>query len=196
MSQDPMNAKHYLIITATIIVIVIAAVQLAAIQQRPTTGTLNVMIKDATVDLSKLEVTIENLEVHSQENGWTNIPFKDEVQSVQFDLLLLEDISKDLATTQIPIGNYTKLRFQVTEATATYSDGTTDNLNVPSDKIDVIVHFEVKEGATTNVLIDMTADFVAISSTHNLRPVLKATVTPPETSTPTPNPSIPIANPI
>ncbi len=154
------------------------------------------MIKDAPVDLSKLEVTIESLEAHSQENGWLNIPFNDEAQSVQFDLLLLGDISKDLATTQIPTANYTKLRFQVTEATATYEDGTTDNLNVPSDKIDVIVHFVVKEGATTNVLIDMTADFVAISNSHNLRPVLKATVTPSATSTPTPNPSIPIANPI
>jgi hypothetical protein len=72
---------------------------------------------------------------------------------------------------------------------------------VPSERIDVIVKFEVKEDAATQVLIDMTADWVAISNSHNLRPVLKATVipavaptatpeesptSPPETSTPTP----------
>lgn len=187
-----MKAKHCLILATAVIVMILAAYQLAAIQAGPTDGTLNVMIKDAPVDLSKLEVTIDSLEVQGQEENWINIPFIGGVQFVKFDLFSLQDVSLDLATTQIPTGSYTKMRLHVSEAIATYGDGTMEPLNVPSDKIDVRVHFEVKENGATNVLIDMTADFVAISTTHNLRPVLKATQLPSET--PTPNPSIPDAS--
>ena len=195
LSPEPMKPKHCLIIATTIIVIMLAAYQLAAIQAGPTNGTLKVAIKDAPVDLSQLEVTIDSLEVQSQDNGWINIPFIDEVQSVTFNLLSLQDVTKDLSTTQIPTGTYTKMRLHVSEATATYNDATTENLNVPSDKIDVIIHFEVTDETTTSILIDMTADFVAISSTHNLRPVLKATQLPSATPTVSPNPSIPNASP-
>ena len=57
-------------------------------------------------------------------------------------------------------------------------------------KRDVIVHFEVKEASTTNILIDMTADFVAISHSHNLRPVLKATIESSEATVPPPSTSV------
>ena len=130
----------------------LAAYQLAAIQAGPTNGTLKVAIKDAPVDLSQLEVTIDSLEVQSQDNGWINIPFIDAVQSVTFNLLSLQDVTKDLSTTQIPTGTYTKMRLHVSEATATYNDATTENLNVPSDKIDVIIHFEVTDETTTSIL--------------------------------------------
>jgi hypothetical protein len=187
-----MKAKHCVILATAVIVMILAAYELAAIQAGPTDGTLKIMIKDAPVNLSKLDVTIDSLEVQSQEGSWINIPFNDGVQFVKFDLLSLQDVSLDLATTQIPIGSYNKIRLHVSEAIATYNDGTTEDLKVPSDKIDVIIDFEVKEEVTTNVLIDMTADFVAISNTHNLRPVLKATQLPSET--PNPNPSIPDAS--
>jgi hypothetical protein len=189
MSADPMKLKHYLIILVTVVVIIVASFQLAAIQAEPKTGTLNIMIKDAPVELSKLEVTLDSLEAQSQDNGWINIPFIEGVESVRFDLLALQDVSQDLATTQIPTDSYTKIRLHIKDATATYNDETTTVLNVPSDKIDVIIHFEVKEDSETNVLIDMTADFVAISTSHNLRPVLKATIISSETPTPTPIPS-------
>ena len=38
---------------------------------------------------------------------------------------------------------------------------------------------EVEAGKTTSVLLDMQADWVAISHSGNLRPVLKAIVSPP-----------------
>jgi hypothetical protein len=175
-------------------VILIASVYVSGIQlpsntgsQNPITlGTLMVSIKDAPVQLSKLEVTIDSIEVQSQDNGWTKLPFNEGTQTVHFDLLTLQDISKDLSTTQLPAGNYSKIRLHVQDATATFTDGKTAVLNVPSDKIDIIVKFEIKEGATTKVLIDMTADSVAISHSNNLKPVLKATVTPP---TPVPTPT-------
>jgi hypothetical protein len=160
--------------------------------QNPTTiGTLTVAIKDAPVQLSKLEVTIDSIEVQSENNGWTKLPFVGEIPSVQFDLLSLQDISQDLSTTQLPSGDYKNIRLHVNDATATFADCSTADLKVPSDKINVIVHFQIKEGATTKVLLDMTADSVAISNSHNLKPVLKATVTPPTIQTPPETPSTP-----
>jgi len=82
----------------------------------------------------------------------------------------------DLSLTQIPVGNYTKLRLSILTANATYANGENQTLRVPSDKIDVIVHFEIQPGETTMLLLDMQGDWVAISHSGNLRPVLKATV--------------------
>jgi hypothetical protein len=164
-------------------------------------GKLVIYIKDAPVDLSALTVTISSLAVQG-ETGWTNLNFTEETTSVTFDLLSLENVTKELSLAELPVGNYSKIRLQIEAASATFEDsGETVTLKVPSERIDVIVKFEVKEDAVTQVLIDMTADWVAISNSHNLRPVLKATVipvveptatpeesptSPPETSTPTP----------
>ena len=186
-------------------IILIVAVYMSGIQlpsnadsQNPITlGTLMVSIKDAPVQLSKLEVTIDSIEVQSENNGWTKLPFIEGKQTVQFDLLTLQDISKDLSSTQLPAGNYSKIRLHIKDAASAFTDGTTAVLKVPSDKMDIIVKFEIKEGAITKVLIDMTADSVAISNSNNLKPVLKATVTPPApVSTPTESPSTsPTASP-
>jgi hypothetical protein len=179
----------------TAAVIIIAAIFATGIElpsntgsQKPITlGTLTVSIKDAPVQLSKLDVTIDSIEVQNENSGWIKLPFLQGTQNVTFDLLTLQNITKDLTTTQLPAGNYSKMRLQVLDANATFT-GSEEAvpLKVPSGKIDIIIKFEIKEGATTNVLIDMTADWVAISNSHNLRPVLKATVTYPESS-PTPS---------
>lgn len=177
----------YSFLTITIILVVVVAFFAMNLNTKPTaSGTLTVSITDAPVDLSKLEVTIDSIEVQSQNSSWVNLAFIDGVQSVRVDLLTLQNITQELSTTQISTGNYTKIRLHVQDATATYKDGTTDNLTVPSEKIDVIIHFEIKENETTYILVDMTADSAAISASHNLRPVLKATVEPSETATPTP----------
>ena len=65
----------------------------------------------------------------------------------------------------------------VTKAEAFY-EGTTKavSLNVPPSHIDVITQFEIKTGGNVVVLIDMEPDWVAISNSNNLRPVLKASI--------------------
>jgi hypothetical protein len=190
-----MNKLAFYLIAAVAIIAIILVAFVALGNFPPNaaaaTGTLRVSITDAPVDLSKLEVTIDSLEVQSQSEGWVNVPFIDGLESVRVDLLSLQSVSQDLSTTQLPAGNYTKMRLHVRDATATYKDGTTDNLNVPSDKIDVIIHFEIEENATTNVLLDMSADTASISNGHNLKPVLKASVVPSTTVAPTPSPTVP-----
>jgi hypothetical protein len=148
-------------------------------------GTLAVSIKDAPVDLSTLDITLDGLEVQGGDDGrWTKLNFTEGTNNVTFNLLALQDVVKELSVAQLPAGNYSKIRLHVSEANATFRDDSATQpptpLKVPSDKLDIIIKFEIEEDATTQLLIDMTADWVAISNSHNLRPVLKATVTPPE----------------
>jgi hypothetical protein len=70
------------------------------------------------------------------------------------------------------------IKMHVKSANATYADGNTTDLDVPSEHIKVIIHFEIVKGETTTVLIDMQADSVAVSHSKKLKPVLKATVLP------------------
>ncbi len=190
MYSDSIKRRYIaaFIVAITVIASVIALASSLPSQQ--VTGKLTIAIKDAPVDLSRLEVTIDSIEVQSQSNSWVQIPFVDGVQSVTVDLLTLKDIVQELSTTQIPTGNYNGIRIQVTNAKATYPNGNVVDLTVPSEKMDIIVHFQINAGSTTSVLIDMQPNTVAISDTLNLKPVLKATVASPTPTPTSPNPSV------
>ena len=132
---------------------------------------------DAPADLTHLNVTINALYVHNDDNdSWIKQDFTGGVRNVYFDLLALKNVTKELSDIPMPIGNYSKIRLDIEAANATLNDGSTMDLTVPSEHIDVIASFQIKEGQTTNVLLDMQADTVAISHSGNLKPVLKATV--------------------
>ena len=146
-------------------------------------GTLTVLLIDAPVELHQLNVTVTQLEVHRVGEGendgeWIEL-WKDEA-GITFDLLALQDgNSLQLASENLDPGNFSKIRMFVSEANASYIDDidTTIPLKVPSGKIDVIVKFELKETDEVIVIIDMQADWIAISNSMTFRPVLKATVT-------------------
>jgi hypothetical protein len=142
-------------------------------------GTLVIKLTDAPVDLENLFVNISRLEAHrvGDNETWMDLSFVNETSWVYVDILALENVTMDLSITEISPGNYTKLRMFVTSANAIFTNGDPpEELIVPSEKIDVIVHFEIKAGETTKLLIDMQADWVAISNSSRLRPVLKATI--------------------
>jgi hypothetical protein len=147
------------------------------------TGILNVFLIDAPVELNHLNITITNLEVHkSGENGeegkWISL-VDEGVELPEFDLLYYQDGRElHLASEQIETGNYTKIRLQVTSAVANFTDDPDNpvDLKVPSGKIDVITKFEIGTEGRVDVTIDMEPNWVAISKSGNLRPVLKATI--------------------
>ncbi len=143
----------------------------------PNTGTLIIKLTDAPANITHLNVTITGVSVQRVENDnetWVNLEFVGGVSNVSLDLLELENVTRDLSVTDIPSGNYTKIRLDIGAANVTYAEGGWDPVNVPSGKIDLIVHFEIESGGVRILLIDM---WVAISNNHNLRPVLKATAT-------------------
>ena len=140
------------------------------------TGTLMVLLTDAPINITHLNVTIDSLSVNPKNGSWIALPFVDDQTEVYFDLLSLQNVTKELSDAEIPVGNYSKMRMTVKTANATLADGETLDLIVPSGKIDIIIHFEIEHDDATVVLIDMQPDWVAISKSNRLRPVLKASV--------------------
>ena len=141
------------------------------------TGSLALSIMDAPADLINLNVTISALYVHNDDNdSWTSLSFNEDTSKVYFNLLALKNVTKELSTSLMPVGNYSKIRLDVEAANATLNDGSTMDLRVPPEHIDVTVQFQINADQTTNVLLDMQVDTVAISQSGNLKPVVKATV--------------------
>jgi len=146
-------------------------------------GTLTVLLIDAPVELDQLNVTVTQLEVHKVGEGDADgewIPLMEEEEEITFNLLYYQEgRTLQLASEELDSGNFSKIRMFVSEANASYIDATATPipLKVPSDKIDVIVKFEIKEDENVIVTIDMEADWIAINRNNMLRPVLKATVT-------------------
>lgn len=180
-------AAGFLVAITIILAVFVSGIQLPTVKAK--TGTLTVLLTDAPTDLEHLNITISSLaalNVDDSEENWIELNFVGGKESVYFDLLALYNVTMDLSSQEIPVGNYTKLRMKIETANATKTDGEIiEDLQVPSGKIDVIIHFEIDSGETTYLLVDMEADWVAISQSNRLRPVFKATVAePPQEGTP------------
>lgn len=185
MAINHRKISLYAVTGVSVAIILIAAIFISGVQfpslgsksSAGKTGTLSVSIMDAPVNITHLNVTVSALYIHNDDNdSWVQLNFTGGVSSVYFDLLALQNVTKELSTVSMPVGNYSNIRLDVSAANATLNDGTTEDLTVPPGHIDVIISFEIKADQTTNVLIDMQADTVAISHSGNLKPVLKATV--------------------
>lgn len=140
-------------------------------------GTITIQIKDAPVELQHLNITIGWARIQG-DNGWTNLTLNS--NPFYFDLLQLQNVSKTLSSTSVPLGNYSMIELHVLTANATYVDGTDVNLTVPSDTIKVLLdpHINLQSDGRVTVLIDLQADSnaTAISHSLNLRPVVQAVV--------------------
>ena len=146
------------------------------------TGTLIIEVTDAPVDLLELVITIDSVSAHNvEEDKWISLTLIDEeeeaVSELTFDLLDLDDEIMDLSETTVDAGEYNMIKMHVTNAEAVYQrkseEPVSETLNVPSDVLKVIVHFEVQNGEETTVLIDIDPNWAAISESGNFRPVLK-----------------------
>jgi hypothetical protein len=148
------------------------------------TGTLVVKVTDAPVpDLLHLNLTISSVEVLNRTGGWMPLPISGGTS--YFDLLKLENVTRDLAISSLPVGNYSKIRLRIDTANATLGDGRKIDLNVPPGRIDLQVKFEIKAGKTTSLIVDIVADKIQIAERGksgkpaNLNPQFKLVVIPP-----------------
>ena len=185
MATNHKKIGLYAITGIAVAIILIAAIFISGIQfpnfgsknSSGKTGTLAVSIMDAPADLANLNVTVNALYIHNDDNdSWLQLNFTGGVSSIYFNLLALSNVTKELSTLPMPVGNYSKIRLDVQAANATLNDGITENLTVPPGHIDVIVAFQIKADQTTNLLLDMQVDTASISHSGNLKPVMKATV--------------------
>ena len=142
-------------------------------------GALTILVMDKPVELKHLNITIDWLKIKDQDENWHNLTLIS--SPFYFDLLMLQNVSETLSVTEIPTGNYTAIWMHVLTANVTYPDGSTDDLNVPSDIIRLLLkpHLKMEVGGAITVLIDLQPDdikTIAISRNLNLRPVVKAIV--------------------
>ncbi len=178
----------FLVAIIIIVAFFASGITLPGLENNPSLGSeqgrLTVLLMDAPVDVDELWINMTRLEVHKagqdEEGAW--IPLWDEDTKIEFNLLSYQNyFVLELADVPIADGAYTKIRMYVTEAEAVYlnEDGSvnkTTPLKVPPGKIDVITKFEIENYDHVYVLIDMQPDFVSISNSGNLKPVLKATI--------------------
>ena len=185
-----------LIVGVAIAAVIIAAVFASGIQlpssiENPVEGIhsdmgqLTVLLKDAPVEADELWITITDLAVHSvgdndTDGEWVSIDFSIVGENLTFDLLQYQNNETlNLADVELGVGSYNKIRMSVLEANATYfgeEENETVSLKVPSDRIDVITKFNITETENVVVIIDIQPDWVHISNSNNLRPVLKAEI--------------------
>jgi len=145
------------------------------------TGTVTVGVTDSppASNVTHIYVTITDIAFQGG-NSNTTVNFR--VNSTEFDLLALQNVTKLVGTNSIPVGNYTMIRFNVTSAVATIA-GANVTLNVPSNQVKIPFasqKIQVKSGLDTKIVLDITPDLTHISSSYNLRPVvtLKSVVGP------------------
>jgi len=145
-------------------------------------GTLIIKIMDKPVRLKHLNVTVDWVKIKNENENdqWIYLDIKGDAP-FYFDLLALQNVSETLSETRIPAGNYSKIHMHILTANATYLDGETVQLRVPSEVIKVVLkpHIRMESESSITVLIDLQPDdqeTIAISHSLNLRPVIKAVV--------------------
>jgi hypothetical protein len=163
------DAMNRLTIVATTVIATVALGAVIFFYSAPSVGrgSISIGFTDAPVQgVTHIYITISNIML--QGTGNTSVSYS---SGTQFDLLGLLNVTKMLASAQIPAGNYTMIRFTITSAVATIA-GSNATLKVPSGEIKAPMSFQIKKGATTTIVLDVSADMTNISASGNLRPVV------------------------
>lgn len=123
-------------------------------------GILEFRVTDAPADLSAVDLTISNIEVHQagseEDAGWKTV-----VSGTRsFELLALRGIEEFLGNAQIESGHYTQIRMEVENCVVTTTDGQQHNAKVPSGKLKIVgsYAFDVEADQTTIVTLDIDAE--------------------------------------
>ena len=157
------------------------------VSSRAGTGMLNVNLTDAPLDLSTVQsvnVTLTGVIVYPKE---TITPVTVELGPISlithpatFDLLTLTGgATALLASGEVPDGDYSRIRLEISDATLVYKDGTTQSLKIESNKVDVPIRFHVSVGADTSVTLDFNAAAsVQVNETGSDKFILRPVVTP------------------
>jgi hypothetical protein len=163
-----------------------------------------VQVDELWINVTGVEVHKTTNQSETDDKGWISIDLSGaDPNELVFDLLKYRlenegenNILLNLASGETAEGTYNKIRIQINNATARYylrdenDDVVTDPqtgdpivdtekdqpLKVPSNRIDVITKFTIDSQKPVIVLIDMQPDWISISNSGTLRPVMKATV--------------------
>ena len=154
-------------------------------------GTLVIKITDAPADLSSLYLTIDSFEVRNETGHWINVTKEGYRKS--FNLLMLDGVTIDIATSDLEGGHYDMIQMHIVEgleftnATLNVEGSESFAVRVPSERVKIPVEFDIEAGLTTIVILDILPDAewriaIANNPEHNLNPVIQSTVIHPKSS--------------
>ncbi len=161
------------------IVAAISAVILVVILVYPAVSMGNVSVSLRSAAIAKADhvyVTIDSVWVHpkgqASGEGWKVLSN----QSVNVDLVSLENSTNLLGTGQVASGDFDSIRIEVSNVTWVFNKTTTP-LGIASPEIDGTLDFTVGAGKGTNVLITLTSQQELIANSEYYTATLSATLT-------------------
>jgi hypothetical protein len=145
-------------------VIILLLVSLAGCSDGPTSdvsnvGRFSIEVFDSPppVDLDSINLTIEEISVHSTSDGWVTISEPDTM--VDF-LGLINGVTAVLFDGVLPVGHYTQMRFILSDTNQITIDGESYPLFVPSGSqsgVKLHLGFDIVEDEMIEILIDFDA---------------------------------------
>jgi len=148
-------------------------------------GTLQVYVTDAPPrnEVTSINVTIEEVQIHTQqgEGEWITIDISDDAAT--FDLLHIKGVEQFLGESEVAEGKYTQVRLVVGEIQVAFADEELQEATVPSKELKLVHPFDVVAGENTTMIIDFDADrMVTVTGAGKIivKPVIKLTIRPEE----------------
>lgn len=153
------------------------------------TGMLNVRLTDAPIDMSTVQsviVTLTGVIVYPAETldpmgmATETAPITLLTHPATFDLLTLTGGATELlASGEVPAGDYSRIRLEISDATLVNKDGTTQTLKIEPNKVDVPIRFHVTANADNTLTLDFdAAASVQVNDTASGTFILRPVVTP------------------
>ncbi|HLC73586.1 MAG TPA: DUF4382 domain-containing protein [Candidatus Nanoarchaeia archaeon] len=121
-------------------------------------GRIIFAIKDVAADMNTItsvDVTIDQIEVHNSEKGWTTISST----PMTFDLLQLkqEDVAMLMANVEIEEGSYQQIRILMSNILIRDEAGL-KNAKLPSGELKIVGDLVVNSNSISTVVLDFVAD--------------------------------------
>ena len=136
-------------------------------------GRMNFYVSDqqnAIDDFRYLNVTISEVSLRGPAANGSNTAYAVDSRSV--DLTELQgDNATLLQTFDVPAGNYTKVFISVSEINGTLTDGSSADVKLPSERLQLNENFEVGADEQVDFVYDITVVKRGQSGSYNIQPV-------------------------
>lgn len=171
-----MNMKK-IIIARTIIVALVYLFVSSCGKDKETTSTLIVHLTDAPSAYNEVNVEVTGVEVHSNKEGWIQIPVADSI----YNLLLLQDSANAvLDTTTIPAGIISQIRLILGSNNTLMKDSVVYPLLLSSEDesgLKLNIHQDLAAGQLYKIVLDFDAEKSIVdqgNGNYKLKPVITA----------------------
>jgi len=124
-----------------------------------------------TDDFDNLWINFSEIRIHSNETGWESIPADESILPIDLLDLHIKYINVTLGIADIPIGNYTKLWLNITNATGKLNlTGEIINFTIPSGVLKIQQLFKLGKGENSiTVDIDLNNSILKYGNGENYK---------------------------